>query len=88
MTVFVFSRLAVLLSFAFYLPWVLLSHEVSIAGMLILPKTVMYIWMIVMFRKAALWMVGMPSTPMTNVACRGCMRGRSLPRLKLFFPRL
>ncbi len=54
MTVFVFSRLAVLLSFAFYLPWVLLSHEVSIAGMLILPKTVMYIWMIVMFRKAAL----------------------------------
>ncbi len=44
--------LAVLLSFGFYLPVVLWAHTVPIIGMLMLPKTVMYIWMIVMFSKA------------------------------------
>ncbi len=45
--------LAVLLSFLFYVPVVLWSGKISIIGMLMLPKTVMYIWMICMFRKAA-----------------------------------
>lgn len=45
--------LAVLLSFAFYLPVVLWAGDVPLMGMLMLPKTVMYIWIILMFRKAA-----------------------------------
>lgn len=45
--------LAVTLSFLFYLPVVLWSQAVPLIGMLMLPKTVMYIWMIVMFRKAS-----------------------------------
>lgn len=44
--------LAVLLSFGFYLPVVLWAHTVPIIGMLMLPKTIMYIWMIIMFKKA------------------------------------
>ena len=44
--------LAVLLSFAFYLPVVLLAHSIPMMGMLMLPKTVMYIWIICMFWKA------------------------------------
>ncbi len=44
--------LAVLLSFGFYLPVVLWAHTLPIIGMLMLPKTIMYIWMIVMFTKA------------------------------------
>ena len=43
--------LYVLLSFAFYVPVVLFAHSVPIIGMLMLPKTVMYILMIVSFRK-------------------------------------
>ncbi len=44
--------LAVLLSFGFYLPVVLWAHTVPIIGILMLPKTIMYIWMIIMFKKA------------------------------------
>lgn len=40
---------AVTLSFAFYLPVVILSQQISLIGMLMLPKTCMYIWIIVMF---------------------------------------
>ena len=41
--------LAVTLSFAFYLPVVILSQQMPLIGMLMLPKTCMYVWMIVMF---------------------------------------
>ena len=43
--------LAVTLSFAFYLPVVILSQQIPLVGMLMLPKTCMYIWTIVMFLK-------------------------------------
>lgn len=46
------SWLAVTLSFLFYLPVVLWAQTVPIIGMLMLPKTCMYIWLIVMFLKA------------------------------------
>ena len=46
------SWLAVTLSFLFYLPVVLWAQAAPIIGMLMLPKTCMYIWMIVMFIKA------------------------------------
>ena len=45
--------LAVLLSFLFYIPVVLWAHVWPMTGMLMLPKTLMYIWMLLMFRKAA-----------------------------------
>ena len=45
--------LAVLFSFAFYIPVVLWAGQVPMIGMLMLPKTVMYIWMIMMFKKTA-----------------------------------
>lgn len=45
--------LAVTLSFLFYLPVVLWSRQLPLIGMLMLPKTCMYIWMIVMFKGAA-----------------------------------
>ena len=45
--------LAVTLSFAFYLPVVLLAHVHPMVGMLMLPKTCMYIWIALMFRRAA-----------------------------------
>lgn len=45
--------LAVTLSFAFYLPVVIWAQAVPLIGMLMLPKTCMYIWLIVMFRQAA-----------------------------------
>lgn len=45
--------LAVTLSFLFYLPVVLWSQAIPLIGMLMLPKTCMYIWMIVMFKKAS-----------------------------------
>lgn len=44
--------LAVTLSFLFYLPVVLFSQTLPLIGMLMLPKTCMYIWMIVMFLTA------------------------------------
>ena len=43
--------LAVLLSFLFYFPVVLWAQTLPIIGMMMLPKTCMYIWMILMFRK-------------------------------------
>lgn len=46
------SPIAVTLSFLFYLPVVLWSQTIPIIGMLMLPKTCMYIWLIVMFLKA------------------------------------
>ncbi|MCR5633953.1 MAG: hypothetical protein K6F90_01430 [Lachnospiraceae bacterium] len=46
---FRFMALAVALSFAFYLPVVVLAHSIPIMGMLMLPKTVMYIWILCMF---------------------------------------
>lgn len=42
--------LAVTLSFLFYIPVVLFAQSIPLIGMLMLPKTCMYIWMIVMFR--------------------------------------
>ena len=50
--IFRYLYLAVLLSFAFYLIVVLLAHRIPLMGMFMLPKTVMYIWIILMFRKA------------------------------------
>lgn len=44
-----FAWLAVTLSFAFYLPVVLWAQTLPLIGMLMLPKTCMYIWLIVMF---------------------------------------
>ena len=41
--------LAVLLSFLFYFPVVLFADVLPIIGMMMLPKTCMYIWMMVMF---------------------------------------
>jgi len=43
-----FMWLAVLLSFAFYLPVVLWSRKVPKLGMLMLPKTCAYVWIVVM----------------------------------------
>lgn len=45
--------LAVTLSFLFYIPVVLWSHSIPLIGMLMLPKTCMYIWMIVLFQKTS-----------------------------------
>ena len=45
--------IAVALSFLFYFPVVLFAEKVPITGMLMLPKTCMYIWMALMFRKAS-----------------------------------
>lgn len=45
--------LSVTLSFLFYLPVVLWAQAIPLIGMLMLPKTVMYIWMIVLFKKAS-----------------------------------
>lgn len=50
--IFRYLYLAVLLSFAFYLIVVLFAHKIPFMGMFMLPKTVMYIWIILMFRKA------------------------------------
>ena len=44
--------LAVSLSFLFYFPVVLFSQTLPIIGMLMLPKTCMYVWLIIMFKKA------------------------------------
>ena len=45
--------LAILLSFAFYLPVVLWADVSPMIGMLMLPKTCMYMWMVVMGYKYA-----------------------------------
>ena len=43
-----FIWLAILLSFAFYLPVVLWAHKNPKIGMLMLPKTVSYVWLLIM----------------------------------------
>ena len=43
---FRFMWLAITLSFAFYLPVVLWADKYTIIGMLMLPKTIMYMWAI------------------------------------------
>ena len=45
---FRFLWLAVLLSFAFYLPVVLFADALPPVGMLMIPKTCVYVWMVVM----------------------------------------
>jgi hypothetical protein len=45
---FRFAWLAVLLSFLFYLPVVLFAGVMPIIGMLMLPKTICYVWLIIM----------------------------------------
>lgn len=45
--------LAILLSFAFYIPVVLWAEVSPMIGMLMLPKTCMYVWMVVMGYKVA-----------------------------------
>ena len=49
--VFRFMPLAVGLSFGFYLPVVLLSGVYPLVGMLMIPKTIAYVWMILMCLK-------------------------------------
>ena len=44
--------LAITLSFLFYIPVVLFAQTMPMIGMLMLPKTCMYVWMIVMIKKA------------------------------------
>ena len=51
--VFRLMWLAILLSFLFYFPVVLWADVLPIIGMMMLPKTCMYIWMLCMFRKAS-----------------------------------
>lgn len=41
--------LAIVLSFSFYIPVVLWGNKIRALGMLMLPKTVMYLWMLWMF---------------------------------------
>jgi len=49
---FKYAWLAVLLSFAFYVPVVLFADAYPIVGMLMLPKTACYVWLIVMGYRA------------------------------------
>ena len=49
--VFRFMPLAVGLSFGFYLPVVLFSGVVPAVGMLMIPKTMAYVWIVLMCRK-------------------------------------
>lgn len=48
-----FMWLAILLSFAFYIPVVLWADVSPMIGMFMLPKTCMYVWMVVMGYKVA-----------------------------------
>ena len=50
-TIFRFMPLAVALSFGFYLPVVLLSGTLPVIGMLMIPKTLAYVWIVLMCRK-------------------------------------
>ena len=49
--VFRFMPLAVGLSFGFYLPVVLFSGTAPAVGMLMIPKTLAYVWIVVMNRR-------------------------------------
>ena len=46
--VFRFMWLAITLSFAFYLPVVLFAERIPMIGMLMIPKTLAYVWVVVM----------------------------------------
>lgn len=46
--VFRFMWLAITLSFAFYLPVVLFAERIPMIGMLMIPKTLAYVWIVVM----------------------------------------
>ena len=46
--VFRFMWLAIMLSFAFYLPVVLFAERIPMIGMLMIPKTLAYVWVVVM----------------------------------------
>lgn len=46
--VFRFMWLAITLSFAFYLPVVLFAERIPMLGMLMIPKTLAYVWVVVM----------------------------------------
>ena len=46
--VFRFMWLAITLSFAFYLPVVLFAEKIPMIGMLMIPKTLAYVWVVVM----------------------------------------
>lgn len=50
-TIFQFMPLAVFLSFGFYLPVVLFSGIAPMIGMLMIPKTMAYVWVVWMGRK-------------------------------------
>ena len=47
-SVFRWMWLAITLSFAFYLPVVLLADQIPMIGMLMIPKTLAYVWIVVM----------------------------------------
>jgi hypothetical protein len=49
---FQWAWLAVTLSFLFYLPVVLFADAVPVVGMLMLPKTVCYVWLVLMGYRA------------------------------------
>lgn len=46
--VFRLMWLAIVLSFAFYLPVVIWSRSIPSIGVLMIPKTIAYVWMVVM----------------------------------------
>lgn len=47
-SIFRFMSLAVILSFGFYIPVVLFSATIPLLGMLMIPKTLAYVWVVVM----------------------------------------
>jgi hypothetical protein len=47
-TAFRHAWIAILLSFAFYIPVVLWADQIPLIGMLMLPKTVCYLWLVLM----------------------------------------
>jgi hypothetical protein len=46
--IFRFMGLAITLSFAFYIPVVLFAEKIPMIGMLMIPKTLAYVWVVVM----------------------------------------
>ena len=46
--VFRFMWLAITLSFLFYIPVVLFAEKIPLIGMLMIPKTLAYVWVVVM----------------------------------------
>ncbi|MEG1608930.1 MAG: hypothetical protein RR348_03605, partial [Clostridia bacterium] len=52
---YLFMAIAVILSFGFYIPVVLLANKIPLIGMLMIPKTLAYVWVVLIgyfeFRK-------------------------------------